>query len=171
MLKKRNIAFTGFMGSGKTLLSKEISNIYRLPVCSTDDIIEKEEGTTIQAIFEEKGEEYFRKVEAKVVEALSKKKGIIIDCGGGVILNPENVQNLKNNGIIIYLKSSPESVLKQIKNQGKKRPLLNVDNPLAVIKKMMKDRAAKYEQADFSVDVAHLSLEEITAKVRKIIDE
>lgn len=170
MFKNRNIVFIGFMGSGKTLVSKEISKIYQKDLFSTDDIIETKEAMSIQSIFESKGEKYFRTIETKVVADLSKKKDVIIDCGGGVILNPENVKNLRKNGILIYLKSTPDSVLKQIKKHDNKRPLLNVENPLAVIEKMMKDRAPKYEQADFSVEVANLTLEEITAKVRKVID-
>lgn len=170
MFEKKNIVLTGFMGSGKTMVSKELSIIYRKPVFSTDDLIEQKEGRSIKAIFEEKGEVYFRTVEAQVVADLSKKQGSIIDCGGGVVLNPKNMEYLRANGIVIYLRSSPESVLKQIKNNDKKRPLLNVDNPLQAIEEMMKARAAKYEQADHTVDVADLTLADITAKVRDIID-
>lgn len=170
MFEKRNIVLTGFMGSGKTLVSKELSIIYRCPVFSTDDLIEQQEGLSIKAIFEDKGEEYFRKIESLIVADLSAKTGVIIDCGGGVVLNPANMKLLKRNGIVIYLKSTPDSVLKQIRNNDKKRPLLNVDYPLEVIKKMMKERAPKYEQADYTVEVADLTLAEITTKVRKIID-
>ncbi|MGE0267721.1 MAG: shikimate kinase [Candidatus Omnitrophota bacterium] len=170
MLEKRNIVLIGFMGSGKTLVSNELSSIYQKAVYSSDDLIEQKEGMSIKAIFEEKGEEYFRKIESQIVGDLSKKEGIIIDCGGGVVLNPVNMKLLKRNGIVIYLKSSPDSVLKQIRNNDKKRPLLNVENPLQVIEKMMKERAPKYEQADYTVEVANLTLAEITTKVRKIID-
>lgn len=170
MFAKKNIVLTGFMGSGKTLVSKELSILYHMTVYSTDDLIEQKEGKSIKTIFEENGEAYFREIETQIVSELSKKKGVIIDCGGGVVLNSQNMNHLKKNGIIIYLKSTPESVLKQIKNNDKKRPLLNVENPLQVIEKMMKERAPKYEEANFTVDVANLTLAEITRKVRKIID-
>ncbi len=146
-----NIVLIGFMGSGKTLTSRELAKIFKRRTFSTDDLIQKKEKMKIKVIFEKKGEAYFRQQETKAVAQLAKKKNIIIDTGGGIVLNPLNIKRLQKTGILIYLKTSPEWILKRV-SLNKKRPLMQVENPMARIKQLLKQRRDLYEKADLTVD-------------------
>src|SRR5262245_55691172 len=127
---KKNIVLVGFMGCGKSKVSRLLTEVIGWKRFSTDKIIEKEQGKTIPEIFAESGEAYFRQLEAKTVAKLSDKKRALIDCGGGVVINPTNIKLLKKDGVLFYLKASPECLYENIK-VGKVRPLMQVKNPLA----------------------------------------
>ncbi len=147
----KNIVLVGFMASGKTLSSMELAERLNRKRVSTDDLIVKREGRSIPDIFRDSGEPYFRKVEREVVNEAASLRDLVIDCGGGVAANEENLKALKKNGIIFYLYASPESVLRRTKGKTD-RPLLNVENPLDKIKQLLAQRDPHYRQADFIVD-------------------
>jgi shikimate kinase len=150
-MPKKNIVLVGFMGSGKSLTSNKLAGALNRGVFSTDQLIEKREGRLITEIFKDSGEAYFRKVEKEVVKEASEQSGIILDCGGGVVLDPENMTNLKKNGCVFYLSAPPERIYANIKDQ-QHRPLLNVENPQAKIAELLEARKAYYEQADVIID-------------------
>ena len=91
----KNIILTGFMGAGKSLISRHLADMLGREVVSTDDLIEEREERTINDIFERSGEAYFRELEAAVVRDIAQKENLIIDCGGGIVLNPENIERFK----------------------------------------------------------------------------
>jgi len=161
---EKNIVFIGFMGSGKSLVSKELGGSINWEVLSTDSLIEEKEQKPIYQIFAEKGEPYFRQIECEIVQEAAQRKGIIIDCGGGVVLNPENIKALKANGFLVYLYASAEFIYGIVKDQ-KNRPLLNVENPLEEIKRLLKERKGLYGQADLEVCSENKSIEEISKEV------
>ena len=160
----KNIVFIGFMGSGKSSTSKFLAKTLRRKVFSTDQIIVKEQGRSIAQIFREEGEAYFRQLEKKTVAKLAKYKNVIIDCGGGIVLNPDNIKRLKKNGILVYLKTSPAWILKRVKKTGK-RPLLNVNQPLKKIKELLRKRAALYNQADVTIRTDEKTPREVAREV------
>ena len=112
-----NIVLIGFMGSGKSMTAKKLAEILKRKIISTDKMIEEREGRTISKIFEESGESYFRKIEKDVIAEVSAQTGVILDCGGGGVLDPGNMANLRRNGILIYLSASPDSIYENIKNK------------------------------------------------------
>ena len=162
----RNLILVGFMGSGKTLTSNKLSETLKRRVVSTDALIEQEEGRPISDIFRDSGEEYFRKVEKRVVIKVSQQTGIIIDCGGGVVLDPDNMTNLKKSGLVIYLSATPECIYNNIKMR-KHRPLLDVQNPQEKIAELLKSRESYYQQADVTVD-ANRPIDQIAQDVLKV---
>ena len=149
--QNKNIALIGFMGAGKSVAAKRLSGLLKKELISTDQYIEKKEGRPIAQIFAEEGEARFRAMERAAVKEIGQKRNIIIDCGGGIVLNPDNIRDLKKNSIIIYLSASPEMVLKRIKDH-KHRPLINVPDPLGKIKELLAQRLPLYEQADLTID-------------------
>ena len=157
------------MGSGKSMTANRLSEILGRKVISTDKMIEEREGRPISRIFDESGEPYFRKVEKEIVAEVSQRSGVILDCGGGVVLDAQNRANLKKNGILIYLSASPDSIYKNIKNRAH-RPLLNVKEPRARIAELLEEREPLYEQADFIIDADHRSIDQITKDVLKVLE-
>ena len=165
----RNIVLIGFMGSGKSLTSKELARVLKRKVISTDQLIEEIEGRAIAEIFRDSGETYFRKLEKDVVGDVSERTGIIIDCGGGVVLDSENMVNLKRNGTVFFLSAPPERIYNNIKGQ-KHRPLLNVEDPQAKIGALLSARQSFYEKADIIID-ADKSIDLIAEDILKVIQD
>ena len=117
-MAEKNIVLIGFMGCGKSLTSSKLAEILDRQVISTDKLVEKKEGQSVAEIFEKSGEGYFRRVEKEIIKEISDQSGMIIDCGGGVVMDDENMANLKKNGHVIYLSASPESIYNNIKNRS-----------------------------------------------------
>ncbi len=164
-----NIVLVGFMGSGKSLTSNKLAESLKRVIVSTDKLIEAREGRTITDIFQDSGEPYFRKLEKEIVGEVSKRDGVIIDCGGGVVLDSENVGNLKAGGTVFYLSASPERIYNNIKDQ-KHRPLLDVEDPQAKIAELLAARQSYYEQADVIID-ANKSIDEIAQDILKVVSD
>ena len=111
MDKGNSIILTGFMGSGKTSLGKAVSKKLQLPFLDTDRLIVDREGISINEIFAEKGEAYFRDLETRTIQELIDRKGdYVLSVGGGLPMKAENRPILKQLGCVIYLKTSLEKV-------------------------------------------------------------
>jgi 3-dehydroquinate synthase len=151
------IVLTGFMGTGKTSVGWELSKALGYGFIDTDVLIEEREGMPISLIFKKKGEDYFRGLEQKIVEEVSEMENAVIATGGGVIKNSTNVKNLGRRGAIIWLRADPEIILKRVMLEGGKRPLLDVEEPLNEINKLLSERMNLYQQADASVDTNYIT--------------
>ncbi|NWF98914.1 MAG: shikimate kinase [Nitrospirae bacterium] len=167
----KNIILTGFMGTGKTAVAKELSSLLNLKMVDIDNEIEKAEGITINEIFERYGESKFRDIETEMIKKISPEKNLIISTGGGVVLREENIRMLKENGIIICLIASPETIFERTKNNSD-RPLLKVSDPLKKIKELLEFRMPFYKKADIIINTegkAPLQIaEEIIEKIKWI---
>jgi 3-dehydroquinate synthase len=159
------IVLTGFMGTGKTSVGMALSRMLGWLFVDTDALIEAREGMAISAIFKEKGEDYFREVERAVVRDVSQKKDVVIATGGGIIKDKSNVNNLGRRGVIIWLKTDPEIILRRIMAEGGKRPLLNVAEPLNEINRLLSEREALYAQADAAVDTSYITPSEAAEEI------
>lgn len=147
----KNIVLCGFMGCGKTTAGKELASLLKMEFVDLDKWIEEKEGLTVSKIFEKKGEEYFRTAETRAAENLGQKKGLVIACGGGTVLKPENILSLKKNGVIIYLSVTADVVKSRLKADNT-RPLLAKDKE-NTIDSLLNFRKPLYEKAaDFTVD-------------------
>jgi len=163
------IVLTGFMGTGKTSVGKELSKRLGYSFIDTDVLIEEREGMPISLIFKKKGEDYFRQVERAVIEEVSRKKDVVIATGGGAIKNRENMENLRREGIIIWLKADPEVILKRVMLEEGKRPLLDVKEPLNEIKRLLAEREKLYMQSDTFVDTNFITPEEAAQEIIKML--
>jgi 3-dehydroquinate synthase len=163
------IVLTGFMGTGKTSVGKELSRRLGYKFIDTDVLIEEREGAPISLIFKKKGEDYFRKIEQAVVKEVSKISNVVIATGGGVIKNRYNLENLGRRGIVIWLKADPKIILKRVMLEGGKRPLLEVEEPLEEINKLLTERVPLYMQADASVDTNYITPEETAEEIMEML--
>lgn len=166
----RNIVLVGFMGTGKTEVSKILASRLKRQRLCIDDMIEWKAGEPISRIFEENGEPYFRKVESEMVTVASRDKEVIIDAGGGVVMNEQNVKRLKEHGVIFCLTARPEVILERTKRYTH-RPLLNTDNPLESIKNLLKERAEYYKRADYTIDTSDITPDEVCNRIITIMEE
>jgi 3-dehydroquinate synthase len=163
------IVLTGFMGTGKTSVGRELCRKLGYQFIDTDVLIEEREGMPVSLIFKRKGEDYFRKIEQSVVDEVSQKSNVVIATGGGVIKNKINVENLCRRGIIVWLKADPEIILKRVMTEGGKRPLLEVEEPLKEINKLLTERLPLYKQADASVDTNYITPEETAQEIMEML--
>ncbi|NWF49844.1 MAG: shikimate kinase [Ignavibacteriaceae bacterium] len=155
----KNVYLTGFMASGKSTIGPILANTIGWDFFDLDDVIEKKERKKVREIFEEKGEEYFRKVETECLTELSLRENLVISLGGGTVASDKNCSIIKNTGVLIYLKSSPEMAYKRLRFKRDRPQLLfpGDDEPdkskfINRINLLMEKRIKYYEQADFVID-------------------
>ena len=145
-VRSRNIALIGFMGAGKTTISRALHDALGLTEAETDAAIVAREGMPITQIFAEKGEPYFRAAETQVIRSLQEERGLVISCGGGVAMRRENVDALRAGSRIVLLTAEPETILERVKDSTD-RPLLNGHMNVEYIAQLMEVRRPKYEAA------------------------
>jgi len=160
-----NIFLIGFMGVGKSTVSDYLSKILASPQVEMDQVIVNKEHMSINKIFEEYGEEYFRNCETNLLIELQKKNNQIVSCGGGVAMREINVREMKKNGRGVLLTASPETILERVKDSDE-RPLLRGRKNTEYISELMEIRRPKYRAAaDIIVDTDHKNVEEIAEEI------
>lgn len=164
----KNIYLVGFMGTGKSAVGKELAKKMKWQFMDLDELIELKEKQPIADIFAKKGEPYFRKLEKKVLVEVSKENNFVIACGGGIVIDPDNIETMKKTGVIICLKAAPSVILKRTSGYGH-RPLLNVKDPKKQTELLLKLRAPYYAKADKTVDTSNISAKEAAGKILGII--
>ena len=166
---KKNVCLIGIMGSGKTVIGKELSRILKLNFIDTDYEIEKNIGKSIKIIFEEHGETFFRNIEEEICLKVLEKRNSILSLGGGSILNRKIRNSIKSNSYSIFINVDLDIILKRLGN-SKKRPLLNNENREEVLKNLYSERIKYYNQADLIIkndlDKRNV-INKITAELKK----
>ena len=150
-IKKKNICIIGLMGSGKSMIGKNLSKYLNLKFYDTDKEIELKTKKNISTIFKEEGELYFRKIEEEICLKLLIQDKCVISLGGGSVVNNKIRNLIKQNSYSIYLKVKLNNLADRLES-SKKRPLLNKDeSKLKILKKLYEERKVFYENADFIV--------------------
>ena len=147
----RNIVLTGFMGTGKTEVGKELSRMLDMKLIDVDTEIEAGQGMKIADIFGTFGEQHFRDVESEMIRKMAAMENVIISTGGGAVLREENMSVLREKGIVFCLRAGPETILRRTSGNAD-RPLLNVEDPLARIGELLDYRRPFYDKAGIVID-------------------
>ncbi len=154
------------MGSGKTTVGRKLANLVGRSFQDLDKFLEEKEGTSVSAIFEKKGEPYFRQIEKEGLRTLALSESpLIISLGGGTLMANENLTFLQQNGYLIYLKLSPAALFSRLRHNASARPLLQGLSDEAMkekITRLLQEREQQYLQADLVVE--GLDLEAVTLK-------
>ncbi len=147
----KNIVLTGFMGTGKTEVGRELARVLGWRVIDVDDEIVKAQGMSINEIFGRFGEQAFRDMETEMIKEVSQNRNVIISTGGGAVLRQENMDILKDKGVVVCLDAAPETIFRRT-SRNNERPLLKVENPLGRIRELLEARRPFYQKADITID-------------------
>ncbi|MBD3225036.1 MAG: shikimate kinase [Caldithrix sp.] len=177
-MAKKHLFLTGFMGAGKSRIGRELSRKTGLPFFDTDKLIEEREKKSIKTIFDDDGEEFFRKLEKEIVQQMCRQPyPAIIALGGGALQNIENFRQATKSGIIIYIQSDPQFIFERIRHSNK-RPLLNLPHAdnyenllMEKIRELLDKREHIYQKSDIVFNRDGMELELITDRLLELIQK
>ncbi len=151
-INKKNICIMGLMGSGKSIIGKDLSKYLDLKYFDTDKEIELRTKKSVNSIFEEKGELYFRNIEEEVCIELLAHGDCVISLGGGSIINKKIRKAIRENSYSIYLKVKLKNLFNRLRSSYKRPLLIKNKNKNEILKKLYNDRRIFYEKADFIIN-------------------
>jgi shikimate kinase len=161
-----NIALFGFMGVGKTVVGKILAEQTGMKYVDLDEIIIQRTGKSVAEIIENDGERVFREIEKKITYEISGLNGQVIACGGGTVLDDENLTNLRRTAKMVLLDAEPEVILGRVEQEEGKRPLLKVNNKLEKINALLKIRKPGYMRAaDIVVNTSRKTPKQVASEV------
>lgn len=162
-----NLYIVGFMATGKSAVGRMLARKLGFLFIDSDRAIEEKVGMCINEIFEEHGEEYFRRLERDFVESGHPAQKCIVACGGGLIMQPGALDVLKTKGVIICLSASVETILKRTSG-SKKRPLLNTEDRDVQVRRLIAEREPVYRDAGIGVSTENRSIAEVCKHVGRV---
>ena len=165
------IYLIGYMGAGKTTITKLLANELHLPFYDTDQEIEEKEKKSVTDIFKKDGELHFRMLETELLKNITQNS--IISCGGGLPIHNNNMGLINSKGISIYLKASDNCLFNRLKNEKQNRPLIGnkTDEKLKVyIIHELQNRSPFYNLANHTILVDNKSIDEILREVNSLIN-
>lgn len=164
----KNIYLIGFMGAGKSTIASKLHKALSMDLVEMDEQIVKEQKMSINEIFKKHGEDFFRDIESALVKRISDSGNTVVSCGGGVVVRPQNVEEMKKNGKIVFLYATPETIYARVRNSTD-RPILNGNMNVEYIASLMEKRRTLYEEAaDVKITTDGKTVEEI---IKEIMNE
>jgi len=164
-----NIFLVGLMGAGKTTIGRLLAKHLHKTFYDSDHEIERRTGVNIPLIFELEGEAGFRRRESAVIEELVSKNNIVLATGGGAVLAPDNRNNLKQNGTVVYLRANVHELWQRTRND-KNRPLLQGQDPLAKLHQLFKERDPIYtDVASYVIETEGETVTSIITRIEHLI--
>lgn len=164
----KNVYLIGMMGSGKTTTGRALAKLLSIPFVDLDDRIVQKAGRSINEIFKDQGERYFRDLETEALKNVSKSSNQIVATGGGIVINPENRTRLKETGLVIYLKTSTDVLWERVKEK-KDRPLLATSNPKQTFLELFQSRTPLYvENSQKSFLTDHKTPEAVAKEIYQV---
>jgi shikimate kinase len=166
---KKIIALIGLMGVGKSTLGLKLANSLNYYFIDSDQEIEDREKKSINDIFAQNGEKYFREAERKLIEEItSRDENIIISLGGGAFINEASREILQQRALIIWINASVNVILQRIGNKAN-RPLLNQTDKRKTLEDLARKRFPIYSQSDLKFNTGEESHEVIIQKIKKYL--
>lgn len=160
----KNIYLIGFMGAGKSTVAKELVRASKADGVEMDQLIEEQQKMAITEIFEKYGENHFRDLETDLLKSFAGKENLVVSCGGGSVLRDENTALMKENGCIVLLTATPETIYERVRCSTN-RPILNGNMNVEYIAGLMEKRRERYET------VADIKVATDGKKVKEICEE
>lgn len=158
------------MGTGKTSVGKILAAKMARPFVDIDSYIEAEEKKRISQIFEERGEQYFREIESRILSEMVRRSGMVLVTGGGAVIKEENRDLLRQNAVVVSLRATPETIYKRVKD-SLHRPLLNGQDQMGQIVKLYDARKKFYDDADVIIETDHKASKEVADEILAVLKE
>jgi shikimate kinase len=170
----KKIILLGYMGCGKSTIAKLLANLTSVSYLDLDEIIEKQENSSVKKLFSDKGEIYFRKLEHQILAALIQNQdSFVLSLGGGTPCYSNNHEFLNADHVIsIYLNASVDTLYERLLFNSEQRPLIADKNPEEMkefIAKNLFDRSYYYNQAKYKITVEGKSPEEILSEIENLL--
>jgi shikimate kinase len=167
---QRHLVLVGLMGAGKTTVGERCAERLGRPFVDTDDVVEAVARRSVREIFAEAGESTFRQLERDAVrDATAAPSPIVLACGGGAVLDPENRRHLREAGTVVWLRAVPAVLAERVGADGVERPLLAPRGAVATLERLAVVRAAAYEAvADVTVDTDGRTIDEVADAVLEV---
>lgn len=156
----QKIFLIGMMGSGKTYWAAKLKKKLKIAAYDLDALVEMMKEKTVAELFEEDGEEYFRKAEAKMLRFFAEKKQYILSCGGGTPCYYDNMSWMNKQGITIWLDEPPDVLATRLLKEKDHRPLIkNLDDAALkdFLEKKLQERIAFYSKATYRLSEKNLT--------------
>ena len=166
---RKNVILTGMMGVGKSTVGRNLAKRLSFNFIDIDELIQIKEKTSINNIFKNKGETYFRRIEAKITQEEIRKKNSVISLGGGAFLNKMIRHNIKTSCVSFWLDVGIDKLVSRLK-KSKKRPLLIKKNLSETVYKIYLKRKKTYNEADFRIKCNSSKPAEIVNKIYEIYE-
>ena len=166
----KNLTLTGMMGVGKSTIGKNLAKKLNYNFIDVDKIIESKERMSINSIFKNKSEGYFRKIESEITLSELKKDNSVISLGGGAFLNKTIRRSTKKFSISFWLDVPIYELAKRLK-KSRQRPLLFEKNITETVKKIYFDRKKIYNEADYRIKCNSLKSGDIVNKILGIYEK
>ncbi|MDI6872828.1 shikimate kinase [Candidatus Solincola sp.] len=164
----KNLTLIGFMGAGKSAVGSLLAHRLKMGFVDLDEAISREAGMSVEEIFEREGEEGFRDRESRALREELQQEGIVLACGGGIVVRPENVRLLRDRCTVFYLRASRDSILRRV-GGGEGRPLLAGGRVAERVEELLSRREEAYRQAaHYVVDTDGRSVEEVVEEIAGI---
>lgn len=164
----RPVVLVGLMGAGKTRVGGVLARLLRIPFVDSDLEVERVAGMAVSDVFELYGESAFRDCEAKVIARLLRGQVQVIATGGGAFMNAGTRDLIKKEAISIWLRADIDVLLERTAQSGR-RPLLQTDDPRAVLQRLMEARYPIYEQADITVESGEQSPQDMAKHLADVL--
>lgn len=162
-----NLYLVGFMGTGKSTVGRAVAQKLDFAQVDSDHEIERVQGKSIPQIFASDGEPAFRAMERSFIESGHAETRTVVSCGGGLVVQPGMLALLKSKGVVVCLHASVETILDRTGRQ-KNRPLLNVEDPEARIRKLFAEREPIYRSAGSVILTDSRPMGDIVAHVLRV---
>ena len=160
------------MGCGKSTIAEKLSKEINFKHIDTDSIIEEQNSMSINEIFKNKDEKYFRNEEYKILEKILNQKRIVVSTGGGFVCSRDIMNKINKNNLSIYLKLTADNLHKRLKLNYKKRPLLSnikKEKLKEFINSLLIQREEFYAKSSIVIDCNELNKKEILRKINTLI--
>ena len=168
---EKNLTLTGMMGVGKTTIGKILAKRLKYNFIDVDKLIETKEGSSINSIFKNKGESYFRKIEMSITLSELRNRNSVISLGGGAFLTNEIRKNSKKYSISFWLDVPLEELIRRLKKNNKRPLIFLKKNSNEEIKKIYFKRKKIYNEADFRIRCKSLKSNEIADKILSLYEK
>ncbi len=171
----RNLVLIGYRATGKTSVGQELARVLKRPFVDLDQVLVAEAGKSVAEIVAQGGWEEFRRREKKLVARYHRSRGQVLATGGGVVLDPENVAALRENGVIIWLTADPATIQSRLeadRPRGDFRPSLTGSGTVDEVVEVLKARDPLYRAAaQIIIDTAHQAIPQVIEEILAALEK